>query len=328
MNVRAEDGWFWGSRARFARGCGFALASWFAQGCGDPLVDAAVVVGPRVLGARVRTANDALVAEPGAGESAQIEWLVVSNVRGAFASALSFCVAEPSLLGAPRCDGAAFDEQVVKGQFGVGLAADFRLPAELAPGDRWLAWFGSCGETAALFDDERSEFLCADKSAARSAFYRGRVPGPDASGNRNPELDDDLLLLDAARWAGPGEPLGVGEPCQGSGLPERRGGTRAAIEFQLAGDDREALQPPGAGDYRPRARESLVYTHVANFEGLERPFSAIEHDGDELGFALELALPALGTADSEGQTLAFYLLVRDERGGVDWTERQLCVLNP
>jgi hypothetical protein len=334
MNLWAKRDSLWG-RARWrAPGLGFALGGClalgfpFALGCGDPLVDPALVAGPRVLGARVLAMGDALVAEPGAGESASIEWLVVSNERAAFWAALSFCAAEPSVLGAPRCRGAAFGEQVVEGLFGTGIAAEFQLPAELQPGDTWLAWFGSCGATPASFDDASSEFHCSDGSEPRSAFYRGRVPGGGSPPNQNPELDDDRLWLDAEPWAGAAAPRGVGEPCQGSELPQRQAGARVAIAFELAGDDREALDAAAAGDYAPRARESLVYTHVASLAGLERPFSAIEHDGVELGFDVELALDPTEAIDPQGHTLVFYLLVRDERGGVDWTQRELCVSSP
>jgi hypothetical protein len=59
--------------------------------------------------------------------------------------------------------------------------------------------------------------------------------------------------------------------------------------------------------------------------GLDRAFSAIDYDAQRLGFDVpyEFAEEPPGQG---GITLAFILLVRDERGGVDWLQRQACLL--
>jgi hypothetical protein len=108
-------------------------------------------------------------------------------------------------------------------------------------------------------------------------------------------------------------------------LPELRAEQPSSVLFELGGDDREALENV-PGTYAAHPRESLVYTHLATQPGLDRAFSAIDYDATELAF--EVPFDADPPASPEGSAFSFFLLVRDERGGVDWLTRQACLLPP
>ena len=303
---------------------GFCL-SWAVTACEDPLIDPATVDGPRILGARVRTEADPRVAEPRAGERATLEWLAVSNRPEPLSATLAWCLATQSVLGAPRCSGPGFGERVVTGQFGDPVTFELTLPAELLPGDVWLAWFGHCDAGEARFDAEASAFTCPGGAEPLRAFYRGFVPA--GAPNHNPSLEDDVLLLGGAPWPEPAQATVPGTGCSETSLPRLVGGVASLIELELLGDDRELLEEE-QDRYAARDRESLVYTHVSSRAGLERAFSAIDFDADEQRFALPVAFGVDGDPGPEGEVVFFYLIVRDERGGVDWLRREACLLSP
>lgn len=300
-------------------------ASWLCTACEDPLIDPATLVGPRILGARVRVDSDPGVAEPRAGQQATIDWLVVSNRTEPMSATLLWCAALPTLLGAPRCAGAALGERRVTGEWGEPFSFELQLPLELRPGDAWLAWFGQCDAGDARFDAAESAFRCPDGADPLSAFYRGFVPG--AVPNRNPSLGDDLILLGGEPWLPLERAPEPGASCLSASLPPLLGGAVALIELQLTGDDREALDD-ASGGYAARDRESLVYTHVSSRPGLDRALSSIDFDEDDERFTLPATFEAGEGVGPEGEAVAFYLIVRDERGGVDWLRRDACLLSP
>jgi hypothetical protein len=311
-------GWSWAS--------GLLAAAFAAAACEDPLTDPALVAGPRIVGARVSDTAAPGIAAPLAGASARIDWLVLSDRAGEFSARVAWCRGAPSVLGAPRCDGAVFLEQRAAGRFGQAVSLDFVLPSGLAPGEAWLSWLGLCAVGEPVFEPEASVFACGDGQPT-SAFYRGFIP--EGAPNRNPLLADDTLLLDGAIWPEPSDPdvaPAPGAPCRGSALPELPAGRSSSIAFELGGDDREALES-APGTYGAHDRESLVYTHLSSRSGLERAFSAIDFDADELGFEVPFE-PDGAESPPDGETLSLYLLVRDERGGVDWSRRDACLLPP
>jgi hypothetical protein len=315
-------------RRRAWRALGVLLLGASSPACDDPLVDPAVVAGPRILGARVR-ALDTGAAEPGAGESAVIDWLVASNRSGSYSARLLFCVAEPTSLGAPRCAGPVLLERTLAGAFGEALTFELSVPAELAPGASWLAWLGSCEGGEVSFDASASEFSCSDAGLALGGWYRGRIPV--GAPNSNPSLADDLLSIDGIPWLEPDTAvsldaaLSLDAACADSQLPKLVAGVTSRISFELGGDDREALESE-PGTYAAHPRESLVYTHLLSRPGLERAFSAIDFDSDAFGFDVAVQPSEAAMPDALGETVELHWLVRDERGGVDWTRRRACLL--
>lgn len=309
-------------RRRAWRALGVLMLAAASPACGDPLLDPAVVAGPRILGARVRALATG-AAEPRAGERAVIDWLVASNGSGSYAARLLFCVAEPTSLGAPRCAGPVLKEQTLAGAFGESLAFELSVPAELAPGASWLVWFGSCEGSEVSFDASSSEFRCGDAGPALSGSYRGRIPV--GTPNSNPSLADDLLSIDGMPWLESEAAPSLGAACAESLLPKLVAGVASSIGFELGGDDREPLESE-SGTYAAHPRESLVYTHVFSRPGLDRAFSAIDFDSNALGFDVALQPSDAPMPDAPGETVELHWLVRDERGGVDWTRRLACLV--
>jgi hypothetical protein len=308
---------------RLCRAAFGAGASFLCSACDDPLIDPALVSGPRVIGARVHADRDSAVAEPAAGESATLDWLLVSNRPQPFSATIAWCVGAPTLLGAPRCAGPAFDERRVTGAFDEPVSLEFTLPTDVSAGDAWLAWLGHCDAGEATFDATGSAFRCPDGADALSAFYRGFIPA-DAP-NQNPSLSDDVLLLGGEPWLSMEGAQLVGSSCVDTALPRLLAGAPSLLELELGGDDREALEQ-APGSYAAHDRESLVYTHVSSRVGLDRAFSAIDYDSDEPRFTLPVSFGADAAPGAEGETVSFYLVVRDERGGVDWLRRDACLV--
>jgi hypothetical protein len=309
-------------RAEFRALWAWLLLAGGVCACDDPLTDPALIAGPRIVGARAGSELEPALAEPGAGQAATLDWLVLSDQPGSFTARVAWCVGARTVIGAPRCASVPFAEQGATGSFGEPLRFGFSVPGELEPGEAWLAWIGICDGGDARFDPAASAFRCVEGGEPLSGFYRGFVPG--GAPNRNPSLADDSLLLDGLPWAAPAaRPLEPGDACLGRGLPELRAEQPSRVQFELGGDDREALDNV-PGKYAAHARESLVYTHLATHAGLDRAFSAIDYDAVEPAF--EVPFDAEPPASPEGTTLRFVLLVRDERGGVDWLTRQACLL--
>jgi hypothetical protein len=293
--------------------------------CEDPVTDPSVITGPRIVGARVAADGDAALAEPSAGDTATIDWLVLSDQLGAFSARVVWCVAAPSVLGAPRCEAGVFEDQSLTGELGRPLRLEFGLPGELAAGSAWLAWLGICDAgDPPVFDVAASAFRCAE-GAALSGFYRGFIP--EGVPNQNPSLADDRLALAGADWlasALAADGLPPRSACRELGLPLVSIEQPASVVFELGGDDREPLAST-PGTYAAHERESLVYTHLSSHSGLERAFSAIDFDAATARFEVPFDFGAVAPGP-DGELSSFYLLVRDERGGVDWLRRDACLI--
>jgi hypothetical protein len=307
-----------------------ALGRWFYAGlfvaaCDDPLTDPALIAGPRIVGARVSAENDAERAEPAAGEAATIDWLVLSDQPGTVSARVVWCVAAPSVLGAPRCEANVFADQSVSGELGTPLRLSFEVPSELAPGSAWLAWLGICAAGEPVFDVGSSVFRCAVGDVL-FGFYRGFIP--EGRPNRNPSLSDDGLVLAGLPWLASEATDGAPprSACRELGVPLLSVASPSSLVFELGGDDRELLEN-APGTYAAHERESLVYTHLSSHPGLERAFSAIDFDADALRFEVPFDFGAVAPGP-DGELSSFYLLVRDERGGVDWLRRDACLISP
>jgi hypothetical protein len=303
-----------------------AGGSTMLSACDDPLTDPALIAGPRIVGARVSAEDDVGRAEPAPGGAASIDWLVVSDQPGPFSARVVWCVAAPSGLGAPRCEPNVFADESSRGDFGTPLRLSFEVPSELAPGSAWLAWLGICTVGEPVFDVAASVFRC-DGGGSLFAFYRGQVP--EGSPNRNPSLADDDIALAGEPWLASAlapEGSAPGSACRQLGVPLLPVSLPASLSFELGGDDREPLENR-PGTYGAHERESLVYTHLSSHPGLERAFSAIDYDADVLGFEVPFDFGGVAPG-ADGELASFYLLVRDERGGVDWLRRDTCLISP
>lgn len=83
------------------------------------------------------------------------------------------------------------------------------------------------------------------------------------------------------------------------------------VELALAADDREAS-------------ETLFVSHAATAGRFDRQLTVIEPESADLSASIDWKAPGSG-ADTN-RIARLYFVVRDLRGGVDWTARTLCVV--
>ena len=198
------------------------------------------------------------------------------------------------------------------------------------------------------FDGNRNPtFACDDAESASPC-----VTGIASEGEAN--VPGAIVLArptdpgprEAVPWSPSPSSLGLlpASPCAAlEGLPQVRAGTgKHEVRMRFDPSDRERYhsQVRQNGQLELRAgREALLVSHAISTGGgeLERFFSQVDSDDPdhdaELAFDYE---PPRGLKDSdedvlvpaEGQLVRFYFTLRDERGGVDFTVRDLCLLPP
>ena len=199
------------------------------------------------------------------------------------------------------------------------------------------------------FDGNRNPSFACDTSAPASPC----VVAPAAAGEA--QVAGPLVL---ARPASPGAPREVIAWPENAGtlaqlpatscasladIPQVRAGSgKHEVRMRFDPSDRERFQYQirQNGQLQPRdGRESLLVSHAISTGAgeLDRFYSQVDADHPderaEFGFDYE---PPRGLTDSDddlrvpegGLLVRFYFTLRDERGGVDFTTRDLCLLPP
>jgi TonB family protein len=192
-------------------------------------------------------------------------------------------------------------------------------------------------------DNHHPSFACDPMAAATDACRAGvKVDGEQTLPGEfvlvRPEKSKGATREALAWGAHPGGELPWTD-CKDSGLPlVRLGDKEHTIRVRFDAGDREQYEYD-AEEYgktvRKRKREELRVAHaVTEFGGeLVRHFSIVEGDVPDPEAELELGYtpPGVKGEPAEGLTaggrlVRFYFTVRDERGGVDYITRELCLL--
>ena len=118
-------------------------------------------------------------------------------------------------------------------------------------------------------------------------------------------IDDSSLAADAS-----------GSDC--TLLPTFAAGNHR-LTVELGPNARDALEPANAGD---PTRESLLLSYFVTFGELDHAFTAIDAGSSATGGSVLWTAPPHGT---EPTFVRLYFVVRDGRGGSDFTERRVCV---
>ena len=290
--------------------------------CDEPIKEPQRIENHRVLGARVEPLAEPTRASLLPGESARVRWLV-ADPRPArpLGWAFAVCPAIPVSSGLPLC-GAPF--------FAQATSAEPRAeePAfELVVPTR--AELGTFTELVVL------GVICADGQPAsvdssctgpgvemtRVDFYL-HVPAAGEP-NHNPSFASVELSWDGAPWTIPLRELLGQTDCTLAGEDVPRvhpGSVGHAIRATFADADREPLSSENALDPR---RELLALSHFSTAGELARPESILEPADATNTLAVTWDAPE--TAIAGGALVRFYFVARDLRGGVDWTERVVCV---
>lgn len=278
--------------------------------CGDPLVDPQTLIGLRILGARVSSDSEPSRAHINGGEEAHVSWLIAAEKRREFNGLALWCEAEPSSIGTPPCND-PFHTAEFASDTETPLVLPFTLQKKLKD-DKWVHWIGLCESGTPKWRANAQRFECS-KGDPVSAVYRGNV----SNDNQNPNLQDDDLTLDGKPWLGVTSEAPAS--CGADGVPNVFASKTAEIRFRARGNDREKLS---SDEYAAATQESMTYTHVTTWPGLERPYSALEGNATSFEVAFD---NEGGTPKSGGELVRFLLIGRDGRGGTDWLERWFCL---
>jgi hypothetical protein len=155
--------------------------------------------------------------------------------------------------------------------------------------------------------------------------------------NRRPVIEADAARLDGAEWA-PTTAATDGGPTGCSAnttLPHVvvRESESAAVEVDLSiavrNLDREPSEAIGGDPPAPRqTRETLMLSSFTTAGELSTQFTFIEADDETTAPAAEVTWTAPDFDDiaPDGTRVRFTFVLRDGRGGLDWTTRALCAV--
>lgn len=277
-------------------------------GCDDPLKSVELIDEPRLLGARVEVEGEAERAAPEPGERASARFLLAAPAPVAgLGFALSACPAAQRGSSRSECAGEVFAS--VNSPLGDSFEPrlDFEVPAGLEPSGRVLVFGVVCPESTPRDDGES----CAGAESLGVTLELDLARPDDV--NHNPTLEAESISLDGEPWselaAAPGD-------CAGLGYNEVAAGSSHSLEVRLDAADRDALPQPSSLDPK---REALQLSHFATAGDLSRAFDAIEWDSNDLTRRASWAAP------QQSGLVRFWLVLRDFRGGSDFTERAVCV---
>ena len=293
------------------------LATFFTLGCGPTFDPASLVNSTRVVGAHVEAAGTDDRASAAPGESAQVTWLVtapqaVPDLQWAFA------LCTPAAGDGLGCDSTPL--AVFQGT-GNPPSAPITMPAADVLGtNTHLTLFGRICDTSAPVFDPQGNPSCAD-GAGTTASVAIQVQTP-ATVNHNPVADHGLTF-DGQPWpalAAGGDPCAAG-PMVVAGTEDHE------LSLTTEGADRETYTIDfGDPPVPTQKREALQVSFFTTAGKLKSPFAYVEAADPNPETPAALHWNAPKTADVAAPTpVTFTFVVRDGRGGTDWTTRAACV---
>jgi hypothetical protein len=289
-------------------------ATMAAIGCGGDLPQASRLERTRVLGARVQVAADPGRADAQPGEAATVEWVLAGpRAAGALAWSFGLCTA---------INGACQDAPGMTAQGnGAPVLVPFTMPAAATDDVRRPMMIGAICEGGAPGSDAAGLPTCgAGTTSANSA----RFQLPASTGNRHPQLGDDAIELDGAAWTA--RATGDADaPCDDtSGLPVLApSDTEHRFRVVTDANDRDAVNAAGE-------LEGLQLSSFATEGELAGQYTTVDAadtrpDADLTG---KWTTPVAKDVPAAGLTVRFVFVMRDGRGGLDLTDRALCVRAP
>ncbi len=280
-------------------------------GCDEPLQQVELVAGVRVLGARVEVQGEPGRAAPAPGDTASVTFLVAAPALSpALGFALFACPAALDGVGRSGCAGEPFAGARSEGTEAERAAPSltFTTPPELDP-TRRLAFIGVvCPAGAPSAEGTR----CLDAQPGTSVVLEIELARA-GDVNRNPTLQAASLSFDGQAW--PDVPAAPGD-CRGHGYPEVSSGSTHTLGVALDEADRDPL--PRAVSADP-PRESLQLSHFTTAGELSQAFDSVSPEDAQLGRTVSFTAPAAP------QLVRLWFVVRDFRGGSDFSERAVCV---
>ncbi|HEY7374420.1 MAG TPA: hypothetical protein VIF57_19810 [Polyangia bacterium] len=308
------------------------LAIWLA-GCSNDLPVASVLERTRVLGARVEIASDPGRAEVSPGEAATVAWIVAGPAAPATLDwAFALCTTTTA--------GAACREapQPIAAGNGQPVVAPFTTPDAATLGTDVLPlMLGEiCADGTLGVDPNTATGTCAGAGASgTSVQFVVPVAADGATPNRHPVLSNDVIQLGGVDWdPATGTAAAAGGACDATtGLPvvmatpAGKDAVKAEIRIVSDGDDRESFTPAGKTEAQLEELQISNFTTAGKFDSSYAAIFATDTRPDA-DVTVKWEPPAGATVQGGGEVVQFYFVVRDLRGGLDWTSRALCLLAP
>jgi len=298
--------------------------------CGGELESGSLLERPRVLGVRVEVDGAPERAAPAPGETIALRWLVASPDDVAWTAAMSVCVAAPSQLGFAACAGEPFATGVTMGPT-LEPTVSMTLPGPEAfvgtPGDLLVLGIFCAGGVPTM---EGCSAESADSEIVTFSFPADLGEQPP---NLHPSIVDETFSYDDTLWSAPPTDLpssNCAAQADEPGLPHvrwRAEDDEPRIGITTKVEDRDAYVELVFGEtlMMVDSREELTIAHIASAGRIARLETAIFDDAS-LDVDVPWRHPEQAEIPADGLTVEFIFVMRDGRGGMDWTHRALCLL--
>jgi len=297
------------------------VATLFAVGCGPTFDPASLIESTRVVGARIEVEGAPDRASPQPGETAAVTWLVTSpDTTPPLGWMFALCAPGTGPLACLAAPLARYEGTATLPRVAVSIPS-----AAALDGATTVTLYGAiCAgdEAPPQFEAQTGLARCnGDAQAATVSLDVALQQGSEA--NHNPVAEHGFTF-DGADW--PALTAGA-DPCA-QGLRVTAGAKGHLIGQVTESTDREtyttvAGDPPAA----TATRERLQLSRFTTAGKLKSQFSFVEASDDSATSTAIVAwdAPVPAEVPAAGMTVTFTFVVRDDRGGTDWTTRQLCV---
>jgi len=287
-------------------------AALVASGCDDPLKEESLIQETRVLGARIEVVGDEGRASPLPGEMAHFSaFLAAPDGSPSAGYALSVCGVQPTNSGLPNCATPAFGSALEADAMPGNPSFDFTVPTELDASKTphgFVSGVVCPNDSAAV--DTNGDPSCASSPGEPIAFeFDFAGPGED---NNNPNFTADSLTLDGSAWPAP-DPAAT---CDA--LPQIALGSKHSFGVALADGDFDSLTQTTKED---PTRETILLSQFSTNGKLAHLFVSLTPQ--TLTSSTDWDAPS--KPDAARPITHLYFVIRDSRGGEDFTERALCV---
>ena len=193
-----------------------------------------------------------------------------------------------------------------------------------------------CADGTLGFDQNSQLGTCTGAGASGTSVNFVVPVTPDgATPNRHPVLANDVVQLGGVDWdpatataaaAGDACDATTGLPVVGA-TPAGMDAVKQEIRIVSDGDDRETYTPAGATTPQLEELQISNFTTAGKLDSLYTAIFATDTRPDA-DVSVKWAPPAARDVSGGGEVVVFYFVVRDLRGGLDWTSRALCAVAP
>ena len=288
-------------------------------GCGPTFDPGSLIEKTRVVGARVEVEGAPDRAAPAPGETATVTWLVTAPADIP-PLGWAFALCAPNALGKLNCDS---DPLALYQGTETPPRVTFTVPtaAELGTAKNLILYGRICTNSAPTLDPESGIPGCTDQGDGTTAGVSIKLQdGPDV--NHNPVADHGFTF-DGQPWAA----SVAGTDACVAGPRVKADTVDHVITLVSDGNDRENYTADAGYPPVPTAlREELQISEFTTWGKLKTGVSFVEATDAAPQTTVEVKWTTPKPADVTAEKpVTFTFVVRDDRGGIDWTTRSVCV---